>query len=189
MRLQQTMGELFHNRLVTARADIPRRTDIDAPVPYRQNKHVLFGQQEGRWVSLPCADIRFLPLPLSPADRRQGIHQHLDALGVALGPAHQAVQLPPPYRMQSLVPVHRAPPVSSTGPAFAHHVSVRSAGTIPRIPRKRRCGTARPPAASPTTSKRALHYGRRPQSPPNGGRQTPLSPPSKSGSSPPARPV
>ncbi len=48
MRLQQTMGDLFHNRLVTARTDIPRRTDIDAPVPYRQNKHVLFGQQEGR---------------------------------------------------------------------------------------------------------------------------------------------
>ncbi len=48
MRLQQTMGELFHNRLVTARTDIPRRTDIDAPRPYRQNKHVLFGQQEGR---------------------------------------------------------------------------------------------------------------------------------------------
>ena len=47
MRLQQTMGELFHNRLVTARTDIPRRTDIDAPIPYRQNKHVLFGQQEG----------------------------------------------------------------------------------------------------------------------------------------------
>ena len=23
-------------------------TDIDAPIPYRQNKHVLFGQQEGR---------------------------------------------------------------------------------------------------------------------------------------------
>ena len=48
MRLQQTMGELFHNRLVTARTDIPRRTDIDAPRPYRQNKHILFGQQEGR---------------------------------------------------------------------------------------------------------------------------------------------
>ena len=42
MRLQQSMGDLFHNRLVTA------RTDIDAPIPYRQNKHVLFGQQEGR---------------------------------------------------------------------------------------------------------------------------------------------
>ena len=48
MRLQQTMGGLFHNRLVTARTDIPQRTDIEAPIPYRQNKHVLFGQQEGR---------------------------------------------------------------------------------------------------------------------------------------------
>ena len=43
-----TMGDLFHNRLVTARTDIPRRTDIDALVPYHHNKHVLFGQQEGR---------------------------------------------------------------------------------------------------------------------------------------------
>ena len=48
MHLQQSMGDLFHNRLVTARTDIPKRTDIDAPVPYRQNKHVLFGDQEGR---------------------------------------------------------------------------------------------------------------------------------------------
>ena len=48
MRLQQSMGGLFHNRLVTPRTDIPKRTDIDAPVHYRQNKHVLFGQQEGR---------------------------------------------------------------------------------------------------------------------------------------------
>ena len=47
-RLQEAMGDLFHNRLVTARIDIPRRTDIDTPVPYRQNKHVLFGRQEGR---------------------------------------------------------------------------------------------------------------------------------------------
>ena len=47
MRLQQTIGRLFHHGYVTARTDIPRRTDIDAPVPYRQNKHVLFGQQEG----------------------------------------------------------------------------------------------------------------------------------------------
>ena len=48
MRLQQSVGGLFHHGFVTARTDIPRRTDIDAPVPYRQNKHVLFGQQEGR---------------------------------------------------------------------------------------------------------------------------------------------
>ena len=48
MRLQQSMGDLSHNRVVTAHTDIPKRTDIDAPVPYRQNKHVLFGQQEDR---------------------------------------------------------------------------------------------------------------------------------------------
>ena len=33
---------------VVARTDILRRTDIDAPKNYRKNKHVLFGQQEGR---------------------------------------------------------------------------------------------------------------------------------------------
>ena len=48
MRLREFMGGLFHDRLVTARTDIPRRTDIDTPVPYRRNKHVLFGMQEGR---------------------------------------------------------------------------------------------------------------------------------------------
>ena len=47
MRLQQAMGSLFHHGYATARTDMPRRTDIDAPMPYRQNKHVLFGQQEG----------------------------------------------------------------------------------------------------------------------------------------------
>ncbi len=48
MPLQQSMGDLFHNRLVTPRLDIPIRADIDALVPYRQNKHALFGHQEGR---------------------------------------------------------------------------------------------------------------------------------------------
>ena len=46
-RLKQSMGALFHNRLVTVRTDNPRRTDIDVPRNYRQNKHVLYGQQEG----------------------------------------------------------------------------------------------------------------------------------------------
>ena len=50
-RLQQPsplgIGPLFHHGYVTARTDIPRRTDIETPIPYRQNKHVLFGQQEG----------------------------------------------------------------------------------------------------------------------------------------------
>ena len=47
MRLRGFMGELFHDRLVTVRTDIPRRTDTERPIPYRQNRHVLFGQQEG----------------------------------------------------------------------------------------------------------------------------------------------
>ena len=34
--------------LVTARTDIPRRTDVGELPPYRQQKHVLFGQQEGK---------------------------------------------------------------------------------------------------------------------------------------------
>ena len=48
IRLQQEMGSLFHHGYVTARDDILRRTDIDTPKNYRQNKHVLYGQQEGR---------------------------------------------------------------------------------------------------------------------------------------------
>ena len=40
-------GALFRRTWVTARTDIPQRTDIDAPKNYRQNKHVLYGQQEG----------------------------------------------------------------------------------------------------------------------------------------------
>ena len=47
--LHQSMGSLFHNRVVTACFDIPKHTDIDSSVYYRQNKHVLFGQQESRW--------------------------------------------------------------------------------------------------------------------------------------------
>ena len=47
IRLRQTMGSLFHHSYVTARTDVPKRTDVGAPIPYRQNKHVLFGQQEG----------------------------------------------------------------------------------------------------------------------------------------------
>ena len=41
------IGALYYRMLVTDRTDIPQRTDIDAPKNYRQNKHILFGQQEG----------------------------------------------------------------------------------------------------------------------------------------------
>ena len=51
MRLHQSMGDLFHNRLVTTRGDIPKRTDIDAPAPYPPNKYILSGPQEGRCYS------------------------------------------------------------------------------------------------------------------------------------------
>lgn len=40
--------EPVRNQLVTACTDIPMSTDIDAPAPCRQNKHVGFGQREGR---------------------------------------------------------------------------------------------------------------------------------------------
>ena len=48
VRLASEMGSLFHHGFVTTRTDIPARTDVDAPKNYRQNKHVLYGQQEGR---------------------------------------------------------------------------------------------------------------------------------------------
>ena len=47
IRLRELLGSLYHHSFVTSRTDIPQRTDIDAPAHYRQNKHVLFGQQEG----------------------------------------------------------------------------------------------------------------------------------------------
>ena len=80
MRLQQSMGSLFHHGYVTHRTDIPRRTDIDAPIPYRQNKHVLFGQQEGR-----CAGCKTVfDFKLFEVDhmvpRSRGGHDHIDNL-------------------------------------------------------------------------------------------------------------
>ena len=80
MRLQQAMGSLFHHGYVTARTDIPRRTDIEAPIPYRQNKHVLFGQQEGL-----CAGCKGdFPFKLFEVDHRvprsRGGTDHLENL-------------------------------------------------------------------------------------------------------------
>ena len=80
MRLQQAMGSLFHHGFVTARTDIPRRTDIDAPIPYWQNKHVLFGQQEGL-----CAGCRGdFPFKLFEVDHKvplsRGGTDHLENL-------------------------------------------------------------------------------------------------------------
>ena len=80
MRLREFMGGLFHSRLVTARTDIPRRTDIEAPIPYRKQKHVLFGRQEGK-----CNGCRILfPFPNLTIDhvvpRAKGGTDHLENL-------------------------------------------------------------------------------------------------------------
>ena len=80
MRLRDDMGSLFHDRLVTHRTDIPRRTDIDAPIPYRKNKHVLFGRQEGR-----CGGCRMdFPFKVFEVDhvipQSRGGTDHLDNL-------------------------------------------------------------------------------------------------------------
>ena len=48
-------ASLFHYGYVKARTDIPRRTDILVPIPYRKQKHTLFGLQEGK-----CAGCKIL---------------------------------------------------------------------------------------------------------------------------------
>ena len=85
MRLREFMGGLFHSRLVTARTDIPRRTDIDAPIPYRKQKHVLFGEQEGK-----CAGCKILfPFPNLTIDhvvpKSRGGTDHLENLQLLCG--------------------------------------------------------------------------------------------------------
>ncbi len=85
MRLQQAMGSLFHHGYVTARTDIPRRTDILIPIPYRKQKHVLYGRQEGK-----CNGCRILfPFPNLTIDhivpRSRGGTDHLDNLQLLCG--------------------------------------------------------------------------------------------------------
>ena len=80
MRLQQSMGSLFHHGYVTHRTDISRRTDIDAPIPYRQNKHVLFGQQEGRCGGCKTVfDFKLFDVD-HVVPRSRGVHDHIDNL-------------------------------------------------------------------------------------------------------------
>ena len=85
MRLQQAMGSLFHHGYVTARTDIPKRTDILVPIPYRKQKHVLYGRQEGR-----CNGCKILfPFPNLTIDhivpRSRGGTDHLDKLQLLCG--------------------------------------------------------------------------------------------------------
>ena len=80
MRLQKTMGSLFHHGYVTHRTDMPKRTDIEAPIPYRQNKHVLFGQQEGRCNGCKTVfDFKLFEVD-HVVPRSRGGHDHIDNL-------------------------------------------------------------------------------------------------------------
>ena len=80
VRLRESMGDLFHERLVTTRTDIPKRTDIGAPIHYRKNKHVLFGQQEGHCTGCQM-DFPFKVLEVDHVvPRSRGGTDHLDNL-------------------------------------------------------------------------------------------------------------
>ena len=84
-RLRQSMGSLFHAGYVTSRTDVPRRTDIDVPVPYRKRKHELFGNQEGL-----CAGCRVMfPFRNFTIDhivpQSRGGTDHLDNLQLLCG--------------------------------------------------------------------------------------------------------
>ena len=81
---------------VTHRTDIPHRTDIDAPIPYRQNKHVLFGQQEGL-----CNGCKGdFPFKLYEVDHRvprsRGGTDHLDNLQLLCSSCNRIKGRPPP---------------------------------------------------------------------------------------------
>ncbi len=78
-------GALFRRAWVTVRTDIPQRTDIDVPINYRQNRHQLFGQQEGR-----CGGCRHeFPFRNFTVDhvipRSRGGTDHLDNLQLLCG--------------------------------------------------------------------------------------------------------
>lgn len=50
LRLEVSMGDLFHNRLVTHRTDIPKRTDLGPLPPYKSHKKSLYGEQGGNCI-------------------------------------------------------------------------------------------------------------------------------------------
>ena len=48
-RLQQTVGELFHDDPITERSDIPQRSDILPAIEDREQNHDLFREQGSHW--------------------------------------------------------------------------------------------------------------------------------------------
>ena len=84
-RLQDLYDRPFFKYELSIRTDVPQRTDVDAPKNYRQNKHVLFGQQEGR-----CGGCEMdFPYKLFEVDhiipQRRGGTDHIENLQLMCG--------------------------------------------------------------------------------------------------------
>jgi len=87
-RMANELG--FDSLGVVYRDDIPRRTDIEKPPPYRTQKHTLFGMQEGI-----CAGCQVLfPFRNFTVDhvipRSRGGTDHLDNLQLLCGACNSA---------------------------------------------------------------------------------------------------
>ena len=99
MRLQQAMGSLFHHGYVTARTDIPKRTDIDDahPIPAEQARPV---RPAGRVMhrlqgDVPVPQFHHRPRGASEQGRHGPSRQSSAALrGVQLAEGGQAAGVP-----------------------------------------------------------------------------------------------